>query len=63
MIPVGGVLNTSLRWPPVAAYAFLAGIVFVGRELDLVHEFLFGNGIAHIENPLAEFIGQTVTNT
>ena len=63
MIRSSGVLKTSVRWPPVAAYGVLAGIVFVGRELDLLREFFLRNGIAVNENPLAEFIGQTITNT
>ena len=63
MIRSRGVLKNSVRWPPVAAYGALAAIVFVGRELDLLHELFFGNGIAVNENPLAEFIGQTITNT
>ena len=62
MIRSRGVLNNSVRWPPMAAYGVLAGIVFVGRELDLMHEFLLGNGVAANENPLVEFAALTITN-
>ena len=37
--------------------------MFVGHQLDLVGEFLLGDVVATIENPLAEFIGQTIMNT
>ena len=63
MIRSRGVLKNSVRWPPIAAYGVLAAIVFVGHQLDLVGEFLLGDVVATIENPLAEFIGQTIMNT
>ena len=37
-------------------------IVCVCRELDLMHEFLLGNGVAANENPLVEFAALTITN-
>ena len=46
----------------MAAYGVVAGIVFVGRELDLLHELLFGIGVAAIDNPFADFAGQTIAN-
>ena len=63
LIPSRGVLKTSVRWPPTAAYGALAAIVFVGRELDLMHELFLGSGVAANENLLAEFAAQTITNT
>ena len=48
--------------PPLFAYAVLAGVVFLGRELDLVGELLHGSGAIPMQSAMAEFIAPTIVN-
>lgn len=51
-----------MRLPPIAAYACLALIVFLGREFDLIHDFLIAGSADLFANPLGEFADRTAAN-